>query len=1097
MRAATLGAIVVAATELWTYTAMAASLPPGARHVCQSVGEDTSLATQTVASIVQDGQGFLWIGAMDGLFRYDGRVVERFGPQEGLPSPLCIQLVIDARGSVWASTHGGVARFDGRRFAPISWPIPEDEQVRATPRAQHLAFAEDGSLLVASGHGVWQFPPSPDGNFAPSHRWTKDDGLHSNDIDAVFFAWNGVLWLSAGGVLSTIDTKSKKVEFPFGHSPFSNELVHTIHVTHDGTVWVRGQHHLWRASKGASRLTESDAQLPPATFFYGMPALDRTDRYLLPTSNGLYYETQDNAWERLGDKEGLPVAMALCAFEDHEGAVWIGLGGSGVARCPGLRTFRSWTAQEGLPDSVIWNMARDRKDRLWVGTGAGLALWTPGAQGWKPITTGLAGNNITQVAVDSSDGVWFIASRIGIGRIDPDTLEVQAVELPPVCRETPVSLQPRMGGEVWAGGTDCLLSLRAVGDGFEVATVPRPSQATGCTRTQAAQRGTVTWSGGPNGLCRFDGQKWAHYFSKSDSRQLRADGLSAVSPDEVWVTNRDFHGLTHVWLEKGGVRTRDFFAADGLLSDSIFLVGQDALGRVFAGGNRGISVLENSVVSRFLTRSDGLIWNDVSSEAFLGDRDGTVLIGTSRGLSAYDPREDGPAKVAPKVVARSALAAGVPVDGRASKDIVLHPENTALSIELSCLTFRQPESVSFSYRLSGLEQQDTVTHLSLARYPTLPPGRYEFVARCQSAAGVWSSNAVHLRVVVLPPWWQTWWFLLTCVVGFVALVAGAAYARIRIIHLRNLALEAKVKERTAELEIAHARIVLLERETTEKQMAGGFAHEVRNSLVGAKLVIGKILDPEGRAGGNPTSLLSRSTEPLLRLLKVAKSELKSESVQKVALAVREVREIGMQVEQLTRNASTSIDRSLEVTSAIADYSRIGTEEPGNQDIELCSLAKYVIDKALRHERQDNVSVELEIDPTLQIVGAPNHFTAVLEHLLSNALDGLKASGKPASETRRLKVSASLGDQALCLAVWDNGVGIETKNLRRVFQPFFSTKPSTGMGLGLGKAAKYLALYGGTLELHSQAGQWTEARVLLPRRFVNPAESSKPRPSRTS
>jgi signal transduction histidine kinase/ligand-binding sensor domain-containing protein len=1080
--------LLVLSTAVVPLVSRTAELPQVGRHVCQSIGEGSGLGTQTVVSLIQDAQGFLWLGTLDGVFRYDGNNVDHFGPSEGLASSLCLQLLTDASGAVWASMRGGASRFDGAKFVPVTLPLPKEENVRATPRAQQFAFGRDGSLLVASSAGLWQFPAPRGDSPRPSRIWTTEQGLPSDDIDAVYVSADGLVWLSAAGVLATIEPDSGKLAFPYGKDRFSEELVLTIHVTYEGHVWARCQNHLWRAPKGTTHLSKSNARLPSASFFFGSPTLDRSERYLLPTASGLFYEESNDEWSKLGEENGLPSAMALSALEDHEGAYWIGLGGGGVARCPNLTSTRSWTAQDGLPDNVVWNVLRDRKARLWVATGAGIGLWTPGAERWVTLKDGIADNVITMLEADER-AIWFIASRVGIGRVDLESLEVTQVSLPPLCRETPVSLELMPSGEVWTGGVNCLLALRAVEDRVEVRSVPRPEHAAGCTRTLNLSKDGVLWTGGPDGVCRFDGRSWEHYLSSKDERHIRADSLRAVSGDELWLTNRDFQGVTHLQRKEGKIEIRDYSSQDGLPSDSLGLIGLDAEGRLWAGGTSGMAIFEGNKIARVFNRSDGLIWDDVSGEAFLGEPDGTVFIGTSRGLTSYDPRRifDTHDKV-PTIVVRKVVGGGGESRVHDDSPISLQPDKRSVGVELSCLTFRQPEAVLYSFRLNGLESEDTVSNLPLARYPSLPPGSYEFTAHCRSAAGVWSEQIRSLRVVALPSWWQTWQFRFACVLGFIGLVFGAFYVRIRLLKLRNVALEAKVRERTASLEQAHARILQLEKEAVEKQMAGGFAHEMRNALSGAKILVGRILNPDA-VDEQPESLLSRSSKALLGMLQLMKSEIAPEALGKVGAFVKEIHENNKQVERLNQRALGSINRSLEVTGAIMDYARIAAQKPGDEEIAVKELCRQILAEELNRVSSRDIELLLDIDDGLEIIGNRSHFGSILGHLVRNAMDAVFL-GRSGDAEKEIRVSAKLEEQELHLRIWDSGVGIAPSNLPRVFEPFYSTKPATGLGLGLGIAQKYLSLYEGHLELTSEWGSWSCALIRLPRRFVKERPSGQ-------
>jgi signal transduction histidine kinase len=356
------------------------------------------------------------------------------------------------------------------------------------------------------------------------------------------------------------------------------------------------------------------------------------------------------------------------------------------------------------------------------------------------------------------------------------------------------------------------------------------------------------------------------------------------------------------------------------------------------------------------------------------------------------------------------------------------------------------------------------------------------MVKARNADGVWSKDTQLVAFELVPSFWQTLWFKIACLLAFALIVFAVARIRLVQVKRQNVILEHKVQERTVELKKAHSRIVQLEKETTEKQMAGGFAHEIRNSLVAAKMVMKHILFPD-HSRVDAHSLALRNSERLLELFKLAKAERDPEAVRQMAGIVKQIHNDEKSMDSLSHKALQSIERSLEVTTTILDYSKLAAAPTEDTPIDLSDLFKQLIDDRRQELEERSIAVEQEFDSGVFVRGTAGHYHSIFNNLVLNAVDALIDEGRMDKSPRRLRITAKAAEGAVLVAIWDNGVGIPEANLKRIFEPFFSTKPATGTGLGLGKVTKLLSLYGGELWVKSKEGLWTEFAVSIPVRTV--------------
>jgi diguanylate cyclase (GGDEF)-like protein len=773
------------------------NLPADPCYVFQRMGDDLGLTTRTVVSLVQDAQGFIWIGTLDGLFRYDGARVESYGEDRGLPSPYINQIVAGADGSILVATYDGVARLSGQRFEPIEAGSLGDMGARLP---QRIAVDARNNLYVATNEGLQRLPlDDRDG----ARFWTASEGMPDLSADAVHVAADGRVWFASGNRVGSLDPASDQVEMLPSSAWPVDDNIHSILSDADGRLWVRTSNHLARLDPGAQSFVHDDEGLPPAPL-YGMPAMDRDGSLLVPTHAGLFYRRGD-AWRRVGSEQGLSSNNVFAVLEDHEGALWIGFGGAGIARWPGRGQWSGWTRVQGLPDDTVWQSLRDAKGRLWVGTSNGVAIWDPAAGEWRVLTEadGIAGPGVWQLALGQDDHIWSISDRGDLTRYDPETLAPEKFPIPGIGGGRGARLASAPDRSVWISRNGKLFAIRGETEPA-VEPFPVPPEFAGCARDVEFAPDGVMWTSGAEGLARYDGQSWSRFTTRDGLRVNAVGFMAAVSGSELWFVYQDLIGVAHLVLEDGRPTVTHFGTEQGLPSDSVYSLGLDSQGSIWAGGDSGLVKMTADGPLRTYTRADGLLWEDLSSHSFLAEPDGAFFIGTSRGLAHYHPAGRITAEKQPSVVITSANLGGEESLGLAEPTAAY--ENRVFTIEYSGLTFREPSSVRFLYRLLELEQDYQETSHREVRYATLPPGAYVFEVLCRSASGLTSPKPATFAFVIRPPWWDTWWARGAAVALLLLLVTAVVRWRTGKLQADRRRLEAAVAERSAELARANKEL---------------------------------------------------------------------------------------------------------------------------------------------------------------------------------------------------------------------------------------------------------------------------------------------------
>lgn len=769
------------------------SLPHRPHYVFQRIGENFGLGSLTPSCILQDQDGFIWIGTPDGLLRFDGTRVLRFGIEEGLPSTNVNQLVLAPNGRIWIATSRGVAYLEGGALHQLTLA----KVYNSFRRNSVLALDSWGKVYLATEAGLLRVDPERPNDF---RVWTFSDGLPSLEVESVTITTEGRVWFASAHRVGWLDSQDHVHMFP-PQSGLPHELVLSILQDFEKILWVRTSAHLYRLNPGSTHFVQELPDLPPAND-YGSPALDRGGNLMIPSVEGLYRRISGQ-WEVIDQSRGMAVNATFAITEDREGAYWIGLGGAGIQRWIGRKTWSSWTQAEGLPDNVVWSELRDSHKRLWVGTNRGVAMWDPQTERWRTWKSkdGLNGAVAREITLAPDGAIWVLCYPGGLTRFDPESLHPEKIFTP---EPDPTGMHLGPDGRIWIASSKYLKAVRPTQPPFRFVDVSLPAEIRqGIGRLTSSADG-VLWAVGRSGLSRFDGKNWLHFSTADGLIQQEVAEAAAVTRDEVWFRYADARGLSCLRLVDGKPQVTHFGQADGLPSLDVYMLGADHDGNIWAGGAYGLTeFFRNGRTMRF-TRADGLIWNDLSERGFFAEDDGTLLFGTSGGLARYNPiSADERVELPPRVVITSAVLGSR--DRIAERNPSAPRSDNTFRADFAALTYRDPENVRCSYSLRGLESEPNETSGREARYPALPPGNYTFTVSCRSARGTLSFPA-EFSFTVVPAWWQRWYSRgFAILLGIFAVYSLVNY-RTRKLQSERLRLEEAVAERSEALARANQEL---------------------------------------------------------------------------------------------------------------------------------------------------------------------------------------------------------------------------------------------------------------------------------------------------
>lgn len=763
------------------------------RLVFATYGRDDGLEALNVEALLQDRTGFLWAGTDSGLYRFDGRGFARMGTDLAALDAQVTALYEAPDGVLYVGTSAGLARREKDRFVALGGEsgLPASEIL-----AGLIATDPGGILLVGTRQGLYA---GARGRFV---RVPRPDGGAESRITALHVDPAGAVWTARGRSLIVSDKNGWR-EIGASLPIPAGEQIDRIETDGAGRVFLRTLRTLWVREPGTTSFVRDDDGLPASSEF-GRLALGTSGEILVPTIRGLARKV-GGVWKLIGKKEGLPGPAANAALVDREGSLWVGLVGEGLARRLGEGTFTGGGEDEGLAHNLVWAIAREESDgvpgALWVGTEEGLNRIDrrDGSIATFRRKDGLGGDAVQALAA-FPDGRLYAGhwpggvTRIGPGHgvfrrctfdgADPSGLRVAA-------------LYRTRSGELLAG-TDRGVFRLPVGGGERFVPVAVPDPTSGLRKFAFGEDGKgIVWAAGEGGLYRLTGPAPRRFGPEDGLRSRDLSGLVVLADGTFAVGHRDASGVDRVSVRGEKLTITPLTPPPGVAPGKSVFLGRDASGAIWSGTQLGLDVYPPKGPAIHYGRSDGLPTDDMNQNAFLAEPDGTVWIGTSRGLVRYRPGDVSRRRWPPRVVLLEAWAGGRALD--LTVPVRLARRERDLRLSWAALTYIDPRRVRYFYRLSGLEDVSVETTLPEVRYSALPSGHYRFEVSAVTAAGVSSEGPVVLVISVAPAWWEESWSWILGGLGFGLVVAGITMWRTRALEAERQRLEAAVAERSAAL----------------------------------------------------------------------------------------------------------------------------------------------------------------------------------------------------------------------------------------------------------------------------------------------------------
>ncbi len=782
-------------------------------------------------SLLQDKKGFLWIGTLNGLYRYNGLRVDKFlnnpGDTLSLSHNYVNCLEQDNRGNIWIGTYGGgINKFDFYQSAT--------QRINAETLGKEQLII---SRIVPSMKGahLWIATPKMVQNFSPDKQVTKSFTIpfinpRNRIRDIIETKENLLLAASAQGLYMIDAQKNIVSELVPGNIVSGNKNengYYSFAKDISGDIWIGGNNGLTildgitlKPKFPIASIVETALKKDTVIKIFR----DQDQQYWIATTNKLLLY---NTVTKTIYKQGSFFLNITDIAQDKQGNIWITTQKDGLYRIvkPSV-DFHTLTGLDVFSRGGIISQVTEETDSTWlIATEYFLVRYNlrSGILEKIDIGTQTLKPGVTSIYFDSKKNLWVGTQAEGVfckpggsNIFSPISFVMKENNAAPFYQVT--SFREDNFGTLWAG----VFAMNVNQSGLfyyspiqkkMIQQIARPNNKkflaplaiSQIERGEGNELWTGTWNGG------------VFKISPTDSNLLIQNNLTIQSPTKSRITLNivscifvDKQGALWLGTVGGGLNVyypkKDsvhyFTVAEGLPSNLIYKIEQDNNNQLWMSTDNGISRYDkknNNFTNYNLT--SGLSVSNFSFLSSLKSSNGTLAFGTNDGnLIYFDPStlrqeiNDLPTIITDiRISNKSVFSSGNGLIKKAAyltDTLVLNHDQNVIGFELANMDMSEPDKFTYAYKLEGFDKEwNTISDYNSFTYTNLDPGKYTLLLKNANHLGQWNETPTKLILIIEPPYWLTWWFISLIILA----VASVLYAffryrlgqKLRVLQIRN------------------------------------------------------------------------------------------------------------------------------------------------------------------------------------------------------------------------------------------------------------------------------------------------------------------------
>lgn len=716
---------------------------------------EDGLPQNSILSMIQTRDGYLWIGTYDGLARFDGVNFSVFNAQNHpqMSTDYISSLFESSSGTLWIGTSNGeLIQYRNREFIRVFDNSDNKNNILT------IAESADGAIWAGTfGGGLLKIQGDSLVRFRKNDSEVPSDIVQTSFIDS-----EGVLWFGTRGAgVFTVEEGLPKEQAEL-NALFPNQYITTIDQLGDGTMLF--------GSGGAGVMIYRDEQVFTLDSNAGLPSSD-VDDILVDELNTVWVGTGGGGLSRIvgseiqsiGTDKGLTNDGVSRLVKDNEGNIWIGTLGGGLNKLT-HGDFTTYSSEEGLANNFVWSVSEDLLGNMWVGTnGSGINVIKEGeVVANYGIRHGLE-NEFVRSVFTNSKGITWVATYGGVFRF----VRNQFVKLDgrgSFTDRITLCITEGSDGSMWFGTSgDGVFQLK---DGSFRQYNSDDGLRNNYVRVVFEDSQGNLWLGTGGGGISIIGNDGTVRNIGEDEGLSNPTVISFYedSEERIWAGT---HGGGINLVEKLQV-IGSLTVAQGLLDNVVFSILPDDSGRLWVSCNRGVyyfqekealaSARSGGMLSiRSFGKTDGMKsseCNGANQPAAWKDSKGRLWFATVMGASMIDPQQLTINPLAVPVHINEIL-----IDQQivaVQEDIQLSSGSHRIEIGYTALSLTAPNNVRFRYKMEGIDQEwiDAGTD-RVAVYTNVGSGEYRFFLEATNSDGLWNRNAASFSIFVPTPFYKT------------------------------------------------------------------------------------------------------------------------------------------------------------------------------------------------------------------------------------------------------------------------------------------------------------------------------------------------------
>ncbi|MGD8781708.1 MAG: two-component regulator propeller domain-containing protein [Ignavibacteria bacterium] len=789
----------------------------------EHITTNDGLSKSSITCILQDEQGFMWIGTFNGLNRYDGYNFTIYLYNQNDPKSIThnfiSSIIEDHEGQLWVGTSDGLNRYNRSTDSFQHYRSKEGDSSSISDNQIETIFEDSKQRLwVGTRNGGLNLFDRESETFK-RYVYNKENscGLSSNSVRTIFEDSDGNIWLGHRNGAIDILGKNRETftQFLYKGTKLTNSVILSFVETRDNNIWIATQ------GDGLFRLKYKNSQVEKYVHYLHSPGnkltitgnvilslmVDKNGKLWIGTedeglnifdvrNNEFYYHKADPL-----NETGLNNNSIYSIYEDTTGNIWLGTYVGGINMLAGARAdFQYYQHLPGNSSSLGFSNVNgfweDEDQNIWIATGgSGLDLFDRKNKKFIHYNNGNSGIDADVILClfeDSRGNFWIGTWANGLYKFNRNTKKVikYTQEENGLGSNNIFQIVEDKNGDLWLctfwGGLTYFNPRKQ-------STVVYNSGNSGLkdndTRTIAKDYQGNLWIGTDVGLDFFNPvtKEFKAYQHNENNKSSISKGfvtyILEAKDSTLWIGTTG--GLNK--LDRKTDSFEHYNMQKGLANDEIMCIIEDNSGILWVSTGKGISGFDPAN-EEFMNYdvSDGLQGNEFNTRSGCKTKNGEIVLGGSNGFNIFQPEDLKKNPFIPPVIIDDLKIFNRPVviGGEDSplqknisetKKIVFTYKQSVFSFGFVALNYILPEKNQYAYMMEGFDADwNYIGSNRTATYTNLDAGSYTFRVKASNNDGIWNEEGASLSIVIEPPFWKTWWayliesFLIIMIIYFIA-----------------------------------------------------------------------------------------------------------------------------------------------------------------------------------------------------------------------------------------------------------------------------------------------------------------------------------------